>query len=79
MLKPFESLPKWAAILLLAIPGVNAIVDFIQRLFLVIDNATAKNIVGMILCIFGPVGCVFAWIDLIMMLTGKEFLLVEKK
>ena len=79
MLKPFDSLPKWAQILLMAIPGVNALVDFIQRLLLVIDNATGKNIVGMILTLLGPVGVVVAYIDLIMMLSKKEFILVEKK
>lgn len=69
----FKSWSKLVKFILLLIPGVNEIVEIIVHASITFNKFTAFNLVVLILCF--PVGVIIGWIDAIMVLLDKDFIL----
>lgn len=72
MARAFQNLPRLVQFILLLIPGVNWVVEIIVRISAVIERASLRNIIGLIIAIF--VGFVFGWVDLIWVLLFKHLI-----
>jgi len=72
MAKSFQNLPRLIQFLLLLIPGVNWIVEIIVRVSAVIEKASLRNVIGLLLGVF--VGFAFGWVDLIWILLFKHLI-----
>ena len=57
------------------VPFVNWIIDLVIRIEALIKKQSTTNIIGLILVVV--VGYIFAFIDLIMVIINKDFLLME--
>ena len=71
----FKKQSKVLQIILMIIPMVNWIIDLVIRIEALIKKQSTNNIIGLILIVV--VGYIFAFIDLIMVIIGKDFLLLE--
>ena len=75
MAKKFQSLPRIVQFLLLLIPGVNWITEIVIRISAVVEKATVRNIIGLVIAIV--VGFVFGWVDLVWVLVFKHLILCK--
>ena len=71
----FNKQSKVLRIILMIIPFVNWIIDLVIRIEALIKKQSTTNIIGLILVVV--VGYIFAFIDLIMVIINKDFLLME--
>ena len=71
----FKKQSKVLQIILMIIPMVNWIIDLVIRIEALIKKQSTNNIIGLILIVV--VGYIFAFIDLIMVIIGTDFLLLE--
>ena len=71
----FNKLSKVVRIILMIIPVVNWVIDVVIRIEALIKKQSTHNIVGLIL--FAFFGYVLAFIDLIMVIIDRDFILVE--
>ena len=72
MAKKFQKLPRLVQLILLLIPGVNWVTEIIVRVSAVIERASLRNIIGLLLGVF--VGFVFGWVDLVWVLLFKHLI-----
>jgi hypothetical protein len=75
MAKKFQSLPRIVQFLLLLIPVVNWITEIVIRISAVVEKATVRNIIGLVIAIV--VGFVFGWVDLVWVLVFKHLILCK--
>ncbi len=75
MMKWFNSLPRLVQLLLLLIPGVNWVVEFLVRISAAFERPTFINILmAIIVLVFG---LPFGWIDLVWILLFHHLLLCK--
>ncbi len=77
MLKKFYELPKWAQILLLAIPFVNAVIEIIIRILKLVEKQCPEHIVGLVVSVVA--GVPLGWVDIVFLCTTKELVLIADK
>ena len=75
MAKSFQKLPRLVQVILLLIPGVNWITEIIVRISAVLEKASGRNILGLIIAIL--VGFAFGWLDVIWVLLFKHLILCK--
>ncbi len=75
MAKSFQKLPRLVQVILLLIPGVNWITEIIVRVSAVLEKASGRNILGLIIVIL--FGFVFGWLDVIWVLLFKHLVLCK--
>ena len=75
MAKSFQKLPRLVQVILLLIPGVNWITEIIVRVSAVLEKASGRNILGLIIAIL--VGFAFGWVDVIWVLLFKHLILCK--
>ena len=75
MAKAFQRLPRLVQIILLLIPGVNWVTEFIVRLSAMIERPSFKNILGFIIAI--PFGIIIGWLDIVWCLLFKRLFFCE--
>ena len=71
----FKKQSKVVRIILMIIPMVNWVIDIVIRIEALIKKQSTNNILGLVLYVF--FGYVLAFVDLIMVIIDKDFLLVE--